>query len=198
LKKQGEAIVSGTFKNILSSFKKLQKLKVKQYRDAHVRERIRIGIPYQIRALREQDGRNWTQAELGKRVGKPQNVISRLEDPNYGKLSIQTLLEVAAAFDVALLIKFVSYSRLIGEFEDVSQKALEVQSFEEDMHLQELTQINREPDINGRQSIADLVSTERPYQKESAVVAANLTASQLPRSGARWKPLSEISRMAQP
>ncbi len=190
--------MSGTFKNILSSFKKLQKLKVKQYRDAHVRERIRIGIPYQIRALREQDGRNWTQAELGKRVGKPQNVISRLEDPNYGKLSIQTLLEVAAAFDVALLIKFVSYSRLIGEFEDVSQKALEVQSFEEDMHLQELTQINREPDINGRQSIADLVSTERPYQKESAVVAANLTASQLPRSGARWKPLSEISRMAQP
>jgi hypothetical protein len=39
---------------------------------------------------------------------------------------------MAAAFDVALLVKFVSFSRFLREFEDVSPSALEVPSFCDD------------------------------------------------------------------
>src|SRR5437667_10357884 len=102
----------------MTSKPKQEKLKEKAYRDAYVRERIRIGLPYQIRALRQQ--RAWTQEELGRHAQKPQNVISRLEDPDYGKLSLQTLLALASAFDVALLVTFVSFGRLLREFETLS------------------------------------------------------------------------------
>ncbi len=102
----------------------------KAYRDATVREHTRIGIPYQIRALRQQRG--WSQEELGDRSGKPQNVISRLEDPEYGKLSLKTLLEMASAFDVALLVKFVPFSRFRTEFDDLSPANLGALSFADD------------------------------------------------------------------
>lgn len=123
---------------------KLKKLRDKFYRDAYVRARIKIGIPYQIRALREQDGRNWSQAELGRRARKPSNVISRLENPEYGQLTIRTLLELASAFDVALLVKFVSYSRFLREFEDVSPQAMEVPSFTCDPGLMGVGQLASE------------------------------------------------------
>jgi transcriptional regulator with XRE-family HTH domain len=98
----------------------------KKYRHAYVREHVRNGVPFQLRAMRDQ--REWTQARLGQEAGKGQNAISRLEDPNYGKVTIQTLLEMAEAFDVALLVKFVPFSRLLKEYEDVSPTGLSVKS----------------------------------------------------------------------
>jgi transcriptional regulator with XRE-family HTH domain len=103
----------------------------KAYRDASVRESLRIGIPHQIRAIRQQRG--WSQRELGEKSNKPQNVISRLEDPAYGKLSLQTLFELASAFDVALLVKFIPFSRFRGEFRDLSPESLGALPFEEDL-----------------------------------------------------------------
>lgn len=97
----------------------------KKFRDAYVAEQIRNGIPFQIRALRMERG--WTQAELGKRSDKKQHGISRLENPNLGdELSIKSLLDIASAFDVALLIKFVPFSKLLKECEDVSPRGLSV------------------------------------------------------------------------
>jgi len=119
--------------NVISRAKKVGRLKDKGYRDAYVAEHVRTGTPHQIRILREQ--REWTQGELGRRSGKPQNVISRLEDPNYGKLTIQSLLDLASAFDVALIIKFVPFSRLMGELEKLSPESLEVPSFSQDAGL---------------------------------------------------------------
>jgi transcriptional regulator with XRE-family HTH domain len=98
----------------------------KQYREAYVAELIKNGIPFQIRALRDQ--RAWTQAELGERAKKRPNAITRLEDPNYGKVTLRTLLEIASAFEVGLLVKFVPFSRLLKEYEDVSPAGLSVQS----------------------------------------------------------------------
>ena len=113
--------------------KRLEKLGNKAYRDAYVRARVNIGIPHQIRALREQRG--WSQAELGRRSGKPSNVINRLENPESGGNTIKTCLEMAAAFDVALFVKFVPYSRFLAEFEDVSPTGLQVPSFTSDFAL---------------------------------------------------------------
>ncbi|MEY2855000.1 MAG: hypothetical protein RL030_2132 [Pseudomonadota bacterium] len=57
--------------------------------------------------------RGLSQAELARELGKPQPVISRLEDPRYGRYSLNTLLEIATRFDVALLVAFVPFSELV-------------------------------------------------------------------------------------
>lgn len=105
------------------------KLKRKSYRDAYVGEHIRRGIAYQVRALRDQRG--WTQADLSRKLKKPQSVVSRIEDPSYGKLTVQTLLELAFVFDTALQIRFASYREFVERNFDLSSKSMEVESFNE-------------------------------------------------------------------
>jgi len=102
----------------------------KRFRDSYVYEHVRNSVPFQIRALREERG--WTQGGLGEVAGKPRNVITRLEDPNYGRLTLKTLFEIASAFDVGLLVKFVPFSRLVREYEDVSPSALSAKSILEE------------------------------------------------------------------
>jgi len=106
----------------------LDKLLRKPYREAYVEENVRTGVAYQIRALREKRG--WSQKKLAEVLGKPQSVLSRIEDPDYGKLSVQTLLEVAAALDVALLVQFASFPEFVERMEDVSPEGLNRPSFD--------------------------------------------------------------------
>jgi transcriptional regulator with XRE-family HTH domain len=86
--------------------------------------------------------REWTQGKLGEISGKPRNVISRLENPNYGALTLKTLLEMASAFEVALLVRFVPFSRLLREYSDTSTSALSASSvFNETRQLKRWAQI---------------------------------------------------------
>src|SRR3954462_6877822 len=101
--------------------KLLAKLQRKSYRTAYVAEHVRRGIAYQIRALRDQRG--WKQGELSERLKKPQSVVCRLEDPSYGKVSVQTLLEVAASFDVALQVRFVPFSTFLAQTRDLTSSS---------------------------------------------------------------------------
>ncbi|MEP7245780.1 MAG: helix-turn-helix transcriptional regulator [Gammaproteobacteria bacterium] len=105
----------------------------KEYRDAFVESNIRNAIAFQIRALRKK--RSWSQGDLATRSGKAQNVISRLEDPDYGRYTLQTLLALAATFDVALSVRFVSYGELLSQLKNVSDEALAVPSFEDEVSV---------------------------------------------------------------
>jgi transcriptional regulator with XRE-family HTH domain len=115
------------------SKKLLERLKRKTYRQAYLAEHTRRGIAYQIRALRDQRG--WKQGFFAKLLRKPQSVISRLEDPSYGKVTIQTLLEVANVFDVALQVRFVSYSSFLLPTRNVSVASMQVPEFKDDWGL---------------------------------------------------------------
>src|SRR6185437_8715280 len=87
-------------------------------------------LAYQIEALRDQHG--WTQTELANLIGTTQSVISRLEDPDYGRANITTLFDLAKALDVALLVKFVPYSQFVTEYRDVSPQGLSAASFSDE------------------------------------------------------------------
>jgi transcriptional regulator with XRE-family HTH domain len=103
----------------------------KEYRDAFVAEQIFSRLPLKVRALREQRG--LSQKELGERAGMAQAWVSKLEDPNYGKLTISTLLRLASAFDVGLHIDFVPFSQVLGFSTSLSEESFRVPSFAEDM-----------------------------------------------------------------
>ena len=117
--------------SISSISKKLwERLQKKIYRQAYLSEHVRRGIAYQIRALRDQRG--WKQGKFAEEMGKPQSVVSRLEDPDYGKVTVQTLLEIANVFDVALQIRFVPFSTFIRNSRDVSPSSMRVPEFKDD------------------------------------------------------------------
>src|SRR5262245_4314689 len=109
----------------------LEELKNKKFRDAYVAEHVKTSVPIQIYLLREQ--RHWNQSQLAERAKTTQTVISRLEDIDYGKLSISTLLKLASAFDIALLVKFIPFTRLLEEFKDNSSEALSAKSFSQEL-----------------------------------------------------------------
>jgi transcriptional regulator with XRE-family HTH domain len=68
-------------------------------------------IAYQLRATRDRLG--WSQERLAEKVGMNQNAISRLESPDYGRPTLTTLRRMAAALDVALVIRLVPFSEFV-------------------------------------------------------------------------------------
>ena len=120
--------------NIIKRKEKLiEELRNKEYRDAFVSEHIDTGIPFQIRALREQRG--WTQKELATLAGVSQVWISRIENPNYDGFSIKTLLKLSSAFDVGLIVRFSPISELVRWELELSPESLKVVSFDEDPYF---------------------------------------------------------------
>lgn len=114
----------------------IAQLKDKRYRDAFVSEHIATGIPFQIRALRKQ--RKWIQRELAEHAGMLQERISVAENPNYAKFNLQTLKKIASAFDVALIVRFVTFSELVKWELNLSSEALEAVSFDDDPYFKEM------------------------------------------------------------
>lgn len=109
----------------------LEKFKDKEYRDLFVAEHLYAGLALKNRLLREQ--RKWTQKQLGEKAGMAQAWISRLEDPNYGKLTISTLLKLASVYDVGLEINFVSFSKILHDALSFDSKSFVVRGFDNDL-----------------------------------------------------------------
>lgn len=105
-------------------------LQNRRYRAATVKEAVRSVIALQIRQLRQKSGKS--QVALASEASTSQSAIARLEDPDYGRVSVTTLLKLATALDVALLVKFVPFSKFIKEYADLSPGALSVPTFDEE------------------------------------------------------------------
>lgn len=99
-------------------------------RHAYLEAEVVTGLANQIRALRLQRG--WTQSQLAKKLDTTQTVISRMEDPSYGKYSVQTLIELAKAFDIGMHVKFVSFVTMLHTtFSPTDDKKI-IPSFDEE------------------------------------------------------------------
>lgn len=103
----------------------------KTARDAYVRAEITTSLAHQIRAIRMQRG--WTQVELAEKIGTKQGVVSRLEDPSYGRVSLNTLFDLSSAFDVGLDVKFISLVAMLDQTFEPNVGSREVSAFEDEV-----------------------------------------------------------------
>jgi hypothetical protein len=102
-----------------------RRLMNKDFRDAYLASQLKSFLADQIRSLRG----GMSQKEFSKLLGKPQSVVSRLEDPEYGKVTLHTLLEIASKLDVALIVRFVDYTTYLDATSHTSPEALRPAAF---------------------------------------------------------------------
>jgi transcriptional regulator with XRE-family HTH domain len=102
----------------------------KKFREEFNALQMKRGVAFQIRALLKK--RRWTQGKLADCANLTQGVVSRAQDPDYGNLTINTINRLAAGFDVAFIGRFVPFTELVDWFENLSEEAGEVRSFEKE------------------------------------------------------------------
>lgn len=76
-----------------------------------------------------------SQVGLAEELGKPQSVISRLENGRYGNHSLNTLLEIASRFDVALIVTFAPFSELVDRTVGSTVRSVNVLPYPRDHEL---------------------------------------------------------------
>ncbi|MEO8520975.1 MAG: helix-turn-helix transcriptional regulator [Acidobacteriota bacterium] len=114
----------------------LNGLRDKAYRTLFVETQIETIIPFQIRAMRAK--RNWTQKDLARESGMAQGRISLLENANYeGAVNVKTLVKLAAAFDVGLIVRFAPFSELAEWSTKLSREHHEVSEFSREIDFAE-------------------------------------------------------------
>ncbi|MBI4298924.1 MAG: helix-turn-helix transcriptional regulator [Chloroflexi bacterium] len=104
-------------------------LENQEYRRAFTND-IGTGLAFQIRLLREQN--EWSQEELAQKITKRQETISQWENPDYGRYTLNTLKELATAFDVALIVKFAPFSELVDWTGTLTPQRLAPPSFDKE------------------------------------------------------------------
>jgi transcriptional regulator with XRE-family HTH domain len=102
----------------------------KEYREAFVAAFLKRYIPFQIRTIRKH--REMSQQQLADASKLTQGVISRAEDSDYGNLTFNTVLRIAAGFDLVFVGKFVRFSELVGIVGEMSEESLALPSFSEE------------------------------------------------------------------
>jgi transcriptional regulator with XRE-family HTH domain len=103
----------------------------RKYRYAYLNSFLDTSIAAQIRALRE--ARNMSQQDLAAAIGTKQSGVSALENVNYSRWSLSTLRKLAEAFDVALVVKFVSHGEALEEVVSFDPERLAKPAFEDDL-----------------------------------------------------------------
>ncbi len=104
-----------------------EKFRKKAYRDRYVEAHSKQFLARQIRELRGQQ----SQAEFGDVIGKAQTIVSRLENPYYGKWNLSTLFDVAAKLNRAVIVRIVDFPTFLRLTEDLSDEAAAPLSYDD-------------------------------------------------------------------
>ena len=100
-------------------------------RQAYMEACVEQDIAWQISINRK--ARELTQKQLAKAIDTTQTSIARWEDPCYGKHSIGSLVKIANAFDCALMVRLVPYSKLAEITKNTSDSAYFAASYESEI-----------------------------------------------------------------
>jgi transcriptional regulator with XRE-family HTH domain len=148
----------------------LEKLTNKQYRDALVSEEIDVGLPMQLREMRE--SRGWKQSEVAQKIGTSQPRFPVMEKPGYGNFSLTTLKKLASVFDVGLIVSFVPFSEMIDFRESISRKRLAIPGFcDEYLALERRYSRSVKPGTNTIQGTFEFPSATLVYETTAATIA---------------------------
>jgi transcriptional regulator with XRE-family HTH domain len=112
-----------------------------EYRHSYAEECLNTMIATQIKVLREQRG--MTQEGLAETAGMRQPRIPLLEDSSYSNWTVNTLKRFARAFDVALSVKFETFSDVVLDFEGLSRESLQRPNFANDPVFQRRASVFR-------------------------------------------------------
>ena len=93
--------------------KLISELRDPEYRHTYVEAHTKDTIAFQLRRMRLAN--EWEQKDVATKLGNPklQPMISRYENPDYGRYSVTSLLELAKVFDVALVVRFAKFGELV-------------------------------------------------------------------------------------
>ena len=116
------------------------KLADKAYRNSYVVHHTRQFLARQMRALRGDK----SQKDFGELLGKTQSVVSRLEDPNYGKWALQTLFDVAASLDRAVIVRIVDYPTFLRFTSNLTDAAVCPEAYKPYVSSKDLSTISYE------------------------------------------------------
>lgn len=161
--------------------RKLKLIKDKELRNKFLADQIKIGLRYQLRSLR--DSQDLTQKDLAELIGTKQSVISRLER-NAERVSIPTLLDIAEALDVGVVVRFESIDTVLDWYSNSTQKKMTPRKSEE--VLKELEEQSKtEQEINEDKILGEEIIEESTLIKEptktgqSQVIAFGKTGKEI-------------------
>lgn len=109
-------------------------------RVAYTKATTSVNVASQIKALRRR--RKMTQEELGKLMGTGQPRVSAIERPGE-LLTVDTLVRLASAFRVGLMIQFVPFSEMLNWENSYRQDSFDATPIEKDTEFLEPKSIER-------------------------------------------------------
>ncbi len=105
------------------------KLRDPDNRNAFVSSTVAARIAVRIYNLRKKAG--WTQPQLAEKAGMKQARVSVLEQGDYENFTFSTLKKLAAAFNVAVVVDFVSFPDFVKWSESLNSESVVPESFDE-------------------------------------------------------------------
>jgi transcriptional regulator with XRE-family HTH domain len=134
--------------------------KSKKYREEFVAAHLKRAIPHQTRALLK--ARKWPQQKLAEQASLSQGVVSRAVDPSYGNLTLNTIIRIAAGFDVAFIGRFVPFSELAEWYDKLPEENFDIPSFE-----QERISFETEGALGAMSATPSQLTSTSPHSKRS-------------------------------
>lgn len=137
----------------------------KEFREEYAAALVKRAFALQVRTLRK--GREMSQNTLADAAKIDQGVISRAENPNYGNLTFNTGIRIAAGFDLAFIPRIVTYSEFLKWAEEIGEGLQNLKPFEQEREEQE----SQEQPISqaipkSRTSAAEIIPKKPPARAE--------------------------------
>lgn len=105
----------------------MEDLKDKDFRHSYMESHVKRFLAAQMKSLRGDK----SQKEFAEILDTDQSTVSsRYENSEYGKNTLQTLLDIAEKLDIALVARFVSFPEFFKITSDYSDEAYAPSSYE--------------------------------------------------------------------
>jgi transcriptional regulator with XRE-family HTH domain len=130
------------------------------FRAQYFAGQLKTFLAAQIRALRG----DLSQTEFGRRIGKPQSVISRLERQSYGNVNLQTLIDIATKLDIGLIIRFVDVPAFLKWANDYSAYAVAPEPYN-DKQIEDLLEEETGPGESRTRPLIQIATFEQSYRE---------------------------------